>query len=153
MRCLSNCERQAVVTEALKWIGVPYRLNGKTKDGVDCSQLVLAVYKNALGIKLISKTNGPFLASWLFASLAVITTENLLSGDLVFYSREPQPKGRLVTSVAIYIGAGQVVHASLRLRRVAVESIFDYPGFLLTGKDFEAVEKWLSEHAKSYAKA
>ena len=150
MRNLLDIDRQAVVREALEWVDVPYKLRGKTKDGIDCSQLVLAVYRNSLGLNLISDTNRPFLASWLFVTLDVIPSEKLLVGDLVFYCRQPRPKGRIATSTAIYIGNGKIVHASLRLRKVAIESILDYPGLLLTSKNPTVIEQWYKEIAELY---
>lgn len=147
---LSNIDRRAIVQEALGWVDVPYKLKGKTKEGTDCSQLVLAVYRNSLGLNLISDINRPFLASWLFVRLDIIPPEKLVSGDLVFYCREPRPKGRIATSTAIYIGDGKIVHASLRLRKVAIESILDYPGLLLSSKDPVIVEQWQEEIVDLY---
>ena len=145
MRKLTEADRQAIVLEAMKWLEVPYKLMGKSKQGVDCSQLVTIVYKNALDINLIANRNLPFLASWLFFKLKVIPVEKLKPGDLVFYCFQPRPTGRIATSVAIYIGAGKVIHAGLALRKVAIENLYDYPGVILTKKDAAIMSQWQEE--------
>lgn len=145
MRKLTVEDRQKVLHEAMSWLGSPYKLRGMTKNGVDCSQFVMAVYRNALGINLISNSNQPFLASWLFLALEVIHPGKLQPGDLVFYCRRPRPNARAVTSVAIYIGDNKVIHAGLRLRKVAIEPIHDYPGSLILFKDHKVIEAWLAE--------
>ena len=129
----------------MTWIDVPYKLYGNDKSGVDCSHLVMSVYKNALGINLITDARRRFLASQLYLALKVITLEKLKMGDLVFYCREPRPSKRLVTSVAIYIGDNKVIHSGIRLGKVAIEEIYDYPGLLLTHKNLEILVQWFKD--------
>lgn len=145
LRQLSDDDRQKIVQEAMTWIDVPYKLYGNDKSGVDCSHLVTSVYKNALDINLITDIRRRFLASQLYFALRVIPPEKLKMGDLVFYCREPRPSKRLVTSVAIYIGDNKVIHSGIRLRKVAIESIYDYPGLLLTHKNPDTLAQWLQE--------
>lgn len=144
MRCLTDDERAHIVSEALNWVGTPYKRRGKDRSGIDCSQLVVAIYRSVLGLSLVVDNNLPFLASWLFVGLRAILPEDLLVSDLVFYQRKSRSKGRIATSVAIYIGDGKVVHASGKLGKVAIEPI-DGPGLLLTHKDPLVIEQWRNE--------
>ena len=38
--------------EVQQWLGVPYKYGGQSKNGVDCSGLVVEIDKNVYGIKL-----------------------------------------------------------------------------------------------------
>lgn len=43
--------RAAIVAEALTWLGTPYHHHARVKGaGVDCAQILLAVYADALGL-------------------------------------------------------------------------------------------------------
>lgn len=47
-RCMTRAQRDAVVREALSWVGTPYRARQCVKGvGVDCGKLLAAVYANA----------------------------------------------------------------------------------------------------------
>ena len=43
---------RAVVEAANNWLGTPYKYGGESRRGVDCSALVMNVYKEALGMKI-----------------------------------------------------------------------------------------------------
>jgi cell wall-associated NlpC family hydrolase len=85
----------------LAWHGVPYKIGGNDKRGIDCSGFVHLVYKNALGIsiprstKLLSQTGKP------------IPRKRLAVGDLVFFKT-----GFAKQHVGIYMGNSQFIHAS-----------------------------------------
>lgn len=144
MRILTDSDRQKVLTEALKWLDVSYKLRGNSKSGVDCSQFVMIVYQNALGINLLKKQNRPFLSSWLFLALKVICQRDLRIGDLVFYCREPRPIGRVATHVAIYIGHGNIIHASRKYGMVVIQPLAKVDG-LLNQKDEIVLAQWMEE--------
>ena len=96
---MTPSERQAVITEALTWVGTPYRghscIKGK-RGGVDCGQLLYGVYH---GLGLIPEIDlptdyslqvGQHQASTEYVSLvdrffSPIEEAAVLPGDLVLY--------------------------------------------------------------------
>lgn len=84
------------------FLGVPYQLGGETKAGMDCSGLVVAVYKQYAGFKL------PHDTKKLHKLVKNVDKGDLSYGDLVFFSN-----GWLSAShVGIYIGEGKFVHST-----------------------------------------
>lgn len=98
---------------ALKYVGNRYVYGGTSlTNGADCSGFVQTVFKN-FGISLLRVANdqmyGPtsYYASLGYKKAVVVGTNSMLPGDLVFYG-----SGNYASHVAIYIGGGQIVHAS-----------------------------------------
>jgi cell wall-associated NlpC family hydrolase len=101
---VTSASRDALVSYAKQWVGVsPYVYGGTSlTDGIDCSAFVQACYKNALGVS-ISRTSRSQAADGKSISL-----DDVQPGDLVFYA----DGSGTICHVAMYIGNGQVVHAS-----------------------------------------
>ena len=92
---------QAVVNYAAQFVGNPYVWGGTSlTSGADCSGFAQSVFAN-FGIGL-SRT----AADQSYGGTAV-STDSLQPGDLLFYA-----SGDYINHVALYIGNGQVVHAS-----------------------------------------
>lgn len=93
-----------LIHEAESWLGTPYKYGGNDRKGVDCSGLVLQVYKNALGIALprTSREQRDFCP--------YVSTGSLYPGDLVFFSSDTS--GGRVTHVGIFMGDNMMIHAS-----------------------------------------
>jgi len=103
-----------LVSTALGFLGVPYRLGGTSVDtGFDCSGLVKTVYQDTLGLVL------PRVASQQAASTEKIDRKELKPGDLVFFNT----MRRAFSHVGIYIGDGQFVHAPRTGAKVRIESL------------------------------
>lgn len=86
---------------AKQFVGNPYVWGGTSlTKGADCSGFVQSVFKN-FGISL------PRTSSTQAGAGTKITMAEALPGDLIFYA-----KGGRINHVALYIGGGQVVHAS-----------------------------------------
>lgn len=86
---------------AKQFLGNPYVWGGTSlTGGADCSGFVLSVYKK-YGINL------PHYSGSQAKCGTQISASELQPGDLVFYA-----KGGTINHVAIYIGNGQVIHAS-----------------------------------------
>ncbi|MCI8513911.1 MAG: SH3 domain-containing protein [Lachnospiraceae bacterium] len=94
--------REALVAYAKQFLGNPYVWGGVSlTDGADCSGYVLAVYRDIAGISLPHYSGSQ-------ANCGVrISADQLQPGDLVFYA-----SGGTINHVAMYIGGGQVIHAS-----------------------------------------
>lgn len=93
--------RLDLVEYACQFVGNPYVWGGTSlTKGADCSGFVLSVFKN-YGYSL------PHHSGSQAQSGTKISEGELLPGDLIFYSN-----GSRINHVAIYIGGGQVVHAS-----------------------------------------
>ncbi len=102
-------DRESVVERARGVVGARYRFGGKSpKTGFDCSGLILYAFGDKAG-------NLPRSSLAMYRSVAKI--DDLRPGDLVFFGR-----GR-VGHVALYVGAGQVVHASTPQRGVRTDDV------------------------------
>ena len=93
--------RQAIVSYALQFVGNPYVAGGTSlTKGADCSGFVQSVFRDC-GYSL------PRSSREQAAAGREVSLDELQPGDLLFYS-----KGGSINHVALYIGNGQVVHAS-----------------------------------------
>lgn len=104
--------RQQVVNYALQLVGGRYRYGGNDpRTGVDCSGFTRLVLQNAAGVSM-SRSSGSQAAQGKSVSAAQIQP-----GDLVFYGN-----GRRINHVALYIGNGQIVHASTERTGIKVSN-------------------------------
>ena len=98
----NSYRRQQVVDYALQFVGGRYRYGGSDPhSGVDCSGFTRYVLQNAAGVGM-SRSSGSQAAQG-----SAISADQLQPGDLLFYGN-----GRRINHVAMYIGNGQIVHAS-----------------------------------------
>jgi len=87
----------AVANYAVQFVGNPYKWGGTSlTNGADCSGFVMSVYA-AFGVSLPHSSSADRKQGYAVDSLA-----NALPGDLICYSGH----------VALYIGDGNIVHAS-----------------------------------------
>ncbi|MCI8268917.1 MAG: C40 family peptidase [Lachnospiraceae bacterium] len=94
--------RQNLVNYALQFVGGPYRAGGNDpRTGVDCSGFVKFVMQNGAGIGMNRSS-----ATQATQGKA-ISANQMQPGDLIFYG-----SGSHINHVAMYIGNGQIVHAS-----------------------------------------
>lgn len=92
--------RSSIVEYALQFLGNPYVWGGTSLTrGADCSGFTLSVYKH-FGIALSHSSRAQANEG------RAISGSELRPGDLIFYG------GGTINHVAIYIGNGQIVHAS-----------------------------------------
>ncbi len=83
------------------FLGAPYKFGGETKAGIDCSGLVMQVYKQYAGFKL------PHDTKKLYQLVKHVDKDDLVYGDLVFFS----DGWFSVSHVGIYIEGGKFVHS------------------------------------------
>ena len=92
-----SASAQAVIAEAKKYLGVPYRWGGSSPSGFDCSGFTSYVYKK-VGISLPRTSRAQQNVG------KQVSLSNVQPGDLVFM-------GKPAYHVGIYIGGGKYIHA------------------------------------------
>lgn len=94
----------ALIGEASAWVGVPYKYAGTDKRGVDCSGLTSQVFLKIFDVKMPRSSREQ--QQWCSG----ISKDNLRPGDLVFFATGS--KRDRVSHVGIYVGGGDIIHAS-----------------------------------------
>jgi murein DD-endopeptidase / murein LD-carboxypeptidase len=84
------------------FMGTPYKYGGKDLSGIDCSGLVTAIYRDALGETLV----GPSYT--MYEKVKSVKTDELYEGDLVFF----KIKSNRVSHVGIYLANRKFIHSS-----------------------------------------
>lgn len=95
---------QALVREARKWRGVPYKYGGHSRSGADCSGFLMEVFREAVGIKL------PRSSRDQKEYCRPVRRDEMIVGDLVFFTSK-NSKGK-IAHVGMYIGDNRMIHAS-----------------------------------------
>ncbi len=113
MKVSENTVGGQIVNFALQYVGNPYVYGGTSlTKGADCSGFVQTVFSN-FKIKLLrvadDQMKGPSSAYIQngYKEAVVVDMSSLQPGDLLFYG-----SGNYASHVAIYMGNGQIVHAS-----------------------------------------
>lgn len=83
------------------WQGTAYQFGGNSNRGIDCSELVMNVYRDSVNIKLPRTTEIQANKGY------PIYKDQLKMGDLVFFKT-----GWRIRHVGIYIGNNEFMHAS-----------------------------------------
>ena len=105
--------RVDLVSYAKQFIGNPYVWGGTSlTKGADCSGFALSVYKK-FGISLPHSSRAQANCG------RTVSLNHVKPGDLIFYT-----KGGVINHVAIYIGNGQVVHASSKKTGIKVSGMY-----------------------------
>lgn len=98
---LTSATRTAIVAYAKQFLGNPYVYGGTSlTEGADCSGFTMRIFEN-FGIET-GRTSRDQAANGKEISIS-----DVQPGDLVFYA-----SGDYINHVAIYIGGGQIIHAS-----------------------------------------
>lgn len=109
-----------IVNYALQYVGNPYVYGGTSlTKGADCSGFVMTVFSN-FNIKTLRVANdqmyGPTKSQIKndgYTAATVVDISSIQPGDLLFYGSVDSSTGVAYAShVAIYMGNGQIVHAS-----------------------------------------
>ena len=84
------------------YLGTPYKRGGRDRYGLDCGNLVTAIYRDYGGVRVPSTTRA------LYRLPYEVVPDALAAGDLVFFGFGTDAP----THVGIYMGGGRFVHAS-----------------------------------------
>jgi len=102
-----------VVGIAMRYLGVPYVYGGASPSGFDCSGLTMYCYAQ-IGYSL------PHSATLQAAVTTDVPLNALQAGDLIFFGTPEYS-----SHVAIYMGGGQMIHASSSAGQVIVAPVYD----------------------------
>ena len=110
---MTSTKRQEIVNYALQFVGNPYVYGGTSlTNGTDCSGFTMSVYAHfGYGI--------PRTAAAQMEGLSSVSLDSIQPGDLLFY----KDKNGGIGHVTMYIGGGQVVHASSSTTGIIVSSV------------------------------
>lgn len=100
-------KKSALDEEVDKWLGAPYKYGGQSLDGVDCSGLVVELYKAVYGKALYRSSYQIFEKN-----CRVIKKTELMEGDLVFFITSPN--GSRINHVGVYLRDNKFVHSTTK---------------------------------------
>ena len=95
-----NSRANVAIAAAMSYIGVPYSWGGASRNGVDCSGLIMLAYA-AAGIFF------PHYSGAQYADTVRVPLWNIQPGDLLFYGYNGDEH------VSMYVGHGQMIEAEM----------------------------------------
>lgn len=98
----------SVVDFARQYLGTRYVYGGAAPGGFDCSGFTMYVYKQ-FGVSLPHTATGQWQSG---LGVRVYGIGELQPGDLVFFNDPKRNAGKACSHVGIYVGGGQIIHAS-----------------------------------------
>lgn len=102
-----------IIDGAYKTLGRPYVYGDAGAKGFDCSGLTYSLYLNNLGIKL------PRNSSSLVSAGTKVNNRDLKPGDIILFNTN----GKGISHAGLYIGEGNMIHASSGKKKVVIEDI------------------------------
>ena len=118
-----NKKQEKLISVAKAKLGTPYvwgaSINSTTS--FDCSSFTRYVYKTALGITLqrTSNVQGE-------QGKKITSTSQLQAGDLIYFNTYSTDRANGITHVGMYIGNGQMIHASYSYKKVMIVNLKSY---------------------------
>ena len=106
----------SVIAYAKTLLGKPYVWGAQGPNSFDCSGFTYYVFKNKAGIVL------PRTSSAQSKYGTSVSWSNLRAGDLMFFDTNGANNGQ-VSHVGLYIGNGQMIHASSSQRKIVITSV------------------------------
>jgi len=95
--------RNRVIEASRQYLGAPYLYAGMSRNGMDCSGLICASFRDALGVTL------PRSASGLYTWAERISLDRAQPGDLLFFRTA---NNNNITHVALYLGNRRFIHSA-----------------------------------------
>lgn len=113
---IGNADLAAIVDIAWSGIGVPYVSGGSSLSGFDCSGYTSWVYRQ-VGINIPRSSY-----SYLNVGMEVSMSE-IRPGDIIAMDANRRDGRTAVTHVGIYVGNGQMLHASWNRQQIATTNV------------------------------
>ena len=95
--------RSALLAQHSAWKGVPYRMGGGDRRGLDCSAFAQLTYRQRFGIAIPRETSSQRQSG------RALPAAEAVPGDLLFFNTGPRDR-----HVGIYVGTRQFLHVSTR---------------------------------------
>ena len=108
---IKNQQLYAFIDE---WYGVPYKYDGNTKKGIDCSGLAELIYATVYN-KTIKGS-----AAAIFNQCKEVKQKNVQEGDLLFFKIE----SKNISHIGVYLQNNKFVHASTK-KGVRIDNLND----------------------------
>jgi murein DD-endopeptidase / murein LD-carboxypeptidase len=113
----SQYDKDSLIELSKTYIGVPYRMGGLSKKGIDCSGLMMVIHKK-FGVVLPHSAH-----EQARYGIIVPLKEALKKGDLIFFHASYHSPN-FITHAGVYLGDGTFIHTS-RSSGVVISSIND----------------------------
>lgn len=98
---IANIELYKFIDE---WMGVPYKYGGKTKEGIDCSDLTVILCKTIYNKTIEVPTTK------IYSQCKPIDLKEVQEGDLVFFKIDANK----ISHVGVYLQNNKFIHASTK---------------------------------------
>lgn len=105
---------------AYQALGVRYRYGSENMGGMDCSGLIYWIYTKNLGIS-VPRSSGSYGGAGYSVS-----RDDIRPGDVIAMDTRVGDGHKSITHLGIYVGGGNMIHASSRLGRVVIRNVNDY---------------------------
>jgi cell wall-associated NlpC family hydrolase len=113
-----NTTADEIIETASTYLGVPHHMGGLSRNGIDCSGLLVAVFsKYGIHLPHNSEDQARF-------GKKIEDPDQLIKGDLLFFVRSYKTT-KYITHSAIYIGDNKFIHASVNYG-VSITSLDDH---------------------------
>ncbi len=93
--------RESFVSEAKKYVGVPYLWGGTTVEGMDCSGFIYTASRNSVEVQLPRTTEA------MYGFMRIVPDARKEKGDILFF----KTVGNTISHAGIYIGNNQFIHS------------------------------------------
>ena len=108
----AGTENKKLISGIDEWLGVPHRLGGCSKSGIDCSCFVRMIYLGVYGITLRRSSCD------MFSDVLMVAAKDIREGDLLFFKGQ----GKKIFHVGIYLKQGKFAHVT-SARGVVISSL------------------------------
>lgn len=109
----SKSDADALISNAMGFLGVAYRFGGASPSGFDCSGFMQYVFRKAFAVNL------PRVSAEQAKVGVHVSRGNLQAGDMVFF----RTRGKRISHVGMYVGNGRFIHAPRTGKRIEITSL------------------------------